>query len=274
MRPSTALGLRRSWPERRRLPLSGRHLLAVGVVAAHVVARLARERCRQERVGMRVGPLAARAGTRQRQPAGQITGASQFADEVDPWLERWGPVAIPLLWCARCSSPPRPAVVELVPATLPPDNPERRRSRWSGRRSLANACWRRSAAAHRAPLSEVEQERRDRVYPDPLRLRGRAEHDVAVRRRVFEHLLDIAGVEAYLLAAAAAARRGVADVDRVGPVRPQQTVVERLLEGPFTRRARSGAAQRSCLRWSRPVVGRVPASKRSRSGSRSPTSSP
>jgi GH15 family glucan-1,4-alpha-glucosidase len=28
----------------------------------------------------------------------QMTGASQFADEVEPWLERWGPVATPLLW--------------------------------------------------------------------------------------------------------------------------------------------------------------------------------
>jgi GH15 family glucan-1,4-alpha-glucosidase len=28
----------------------------------------------------------------------QVTGASQFADDVEPWLERWGPVATPLLW--------------------------------------------------------------------------------------------------------------------------------------------------------------------------------
>jgi len=28
----------------------------------------------------------------------QVTGASQFAAEVEPWLERWGPVATPLLW--------------------------------------------------------------------------------------------------------------------------------------------------------------------------------
>jgi GH15 family glucan-1,4-alpha-glucosidase len=28
----------------------------------------------------------------------QVTGASQFPDEVEPWLERWGPVATPLLW--------------------------------------------------------------------------------------------------------------------------------------------------------------------------------
>jgi hypothetical protein len=27
-----------------------------------------------------------------------VTGASQFADDVEPWLERWGPVATPLLW--------------------------------------------------------------------------------------------------------------------------------------------------------------------------------
>ena len=28
----------------------------------------------------------------------QVTDASQFAEEVEPWLERWGPVATPLLW--------------------------------------------------------------------------------------------------------------------------------------------------------------------------------
>jgi len=28
----------------------------------------------------------------------QVTVASQFPDEVEPWLERWGPVATPLLW--------------------------------------------------------------------------------------------------------------------------------------------------------------------------------
>ena len=28
----------------------------------------------------------------------QVTGAAQFADEVEPWLERWGQVATPLLW--------------------------------------------------------------------------------------------------------------------------------------------------------------------------------
>jgi isomaltose glucohydrolase len=28
----------------------------------------------------------------------QVTSASQFAGEVEPWLERWGPVATPLLW--------------------------------------------------------------------------------------------------------------------------------------------------------------------------------
>ena len=28
----------------------------------------------------------------------QVTGAAQFADDVEPWVERWGPVATPLLW--------------------------------------------------------------------------------------------------------------------------------------------------------------------------------
>jgi isomaltose glucohydrolase len=28
----------------------------------------------------------------------QVTRCSQFPDEVEPWLERWGPVATPLLW--------------------------------------------------------------------------------------------------------------------------------------------------------------------------------
>jgi GH15 family glucan-1,4-alpha-glucosidase len=28
----------------------------------------------------------------------QVTRASQLAEEVEPWLERWGPVATPLLW--------------------------------------------------------------------------------------------------------------------------------------------------------------------------------
>ena len=56
----------------------------------------------------------------------QVTGASQFADEVEPWLERWGPVATPLLWShAMFLISEAVRVMELLPAkaTFAPGEP-------------------------------------------------------------------------------------------------------------------------------------------------------